>query len=122
MHETIFNDERRAAIARGWKASGLTQEEYSAKHGIKPRTLRQWLKRWPCAQFAVERQAKAIIEKAIAALTALLGSLDADQAHLLAPPSRQEAQHRAVVEEPQAPSVSGDIHADSASKGSFWTT
>jgi len=122
MHETIFNDERRAAIARAWKASGLTQEKYSTKHGIRPRTLRQWLKRWPCAQFGVEREAKAIIEKSIAALTALLDSLDADPARLLAPPSQQEAQDRAVVEEPRAPSVSGDIHTDSASKASFWTT
>jgi len=103
MHETIFTDEQRAAIARAWKASGLRQERYSAQHGIRPRTLRQWIKRWPRVQFGGEREARAIIEKAIAALTALLDSLDADPAHLLASPGQQKTQDQAVVEEPQAP-------------------
>jgi transposase-like protein len=100
----IFTDEQRAAIARAWCGSGLTQEQYSLQHGIKPRTLRSWLQRWPRVQSDGNEQAKAILEKAIASLKALLDSLDADVAYRPA-----ELVQKAVVEEPpRASAVAGE--------------
>src|SRR5581483_7175066 len=99
MPETIFTDEQRAAIARSWRDSGLTQQQYSSQHGIKPRTLRLWMKRWPRAQYGAELEARAILEKAIAALKGLLDSLDAEVACQAASRAPQQLDADAVVEE-----------------------
>src|SRR6266852_5142093 len=36
----------RRECALGWRSSGLSQREYAAKHGIQPRTLRCWIRRY----------------------------------------------------------------------------
>ena len=43
---TSMTDNQRAAIARRWASSGMDQAEYARLHGIRPRTLREWIQRW----------------------------------------------------------------------------
>lgn len=122
MAETIFTNEQRAAIARAWPDSGLTQEQCSAQHGIKPRTLRQWLRRWPRVQYGVEREARAILEKAIAALKALLDSLAATPACLAASRTPEQLAAELVVEEPpRGSAVGGEVHGELETARDFWT-
>ncbi|WP_408628790.1 IS66 family insertion sequence element accessory protein TnpA [Anaeromyxobacter soli] len=43
-------DGHRARVARGWAASGLTQDAYAKQHGISARTLRAWRRRHSARQ------------------------------------------------------------------------
>ncbi len=66
----------RRECALGWRSSGLSQREYAAKHGIQPRTLRCWIRRYaPTAPPVGE--ARRIVGEAISRLQAILESLDA---------------------------------------------
>lgn len=85
-------------IARGWRSSGLTQQNYAALHSMSPRTLRSWLQ-----QFAPELPAEAVeqvrevIRDAITRLEVIARSLDAALAN-------QEAQEQpAAVLPPNLP-------------------
>lgn len=74
-----FDDETRRRIAQGWAASSLDQESFAAKHGISPRTLREWVRFYGAGSRPAAR-ARAIIDSAIAQLQALRAALDAEEA------------------------------------------
>ncbi len=74
-----FNDETRAAIARAWTESQLTQEEYAARFGISTRTLRLWLARYASTRPPLA-EARAILVDAIERLQALMATVDAQAA------------------------------------------
>lgn len=63
-------DDQRVAIARGWVTSQLSQKAYASAHQISARTLRSWVKQY-CPPRRADADALAIIEAAIAELTAL---------------------------------------------------
>ncbi len=74
-------DEERATIARGWRASGLSQDAYAAQFEVSARTLRAWLRLWaPCA-VAPDDAAAKIIEEAVSKLRAMLGCMRAASGH-----------------------------------------
>ncbi|WP_147446835.1 hypothetical protein [Corallococcus sp. CA047B] len=74
-----MNDEQRAAVARGWASSRMDQASYAQLHGIKPRTLRQWILRW-APKVPSDVRALAIIEQAIRDLQSLQDAVKADMA------------------------------------------
>jgi transposase-like protein len=74
-----IDDEARRRIARGWASTSLDQRTYAAQHGISARTLRQWVRQFGMTA-RPEARMREVVEKAIADLTALLASLDADAA------------------------------------------
>jgi uncharacterized protein YjcR len=97
---TILNDEQRAAVARGWASSGMHQVSYAQFHGIKPRTLREWIQRWaPTASADV--RALTIIEKAIRDLQALRDAVAVDVARHSAE-RHQEPEHEETRHPPSA--------------------
>ena len=73
---TAMTDNQRAAIARGWASSGMDQTEYARLHGIKPRTLREWIQRWAPTTPADVR-ALAIVQQTLRDLQALHDALSA---------------------------------------------
>ncbi|NNB93022.1 hypothetical protein HI113_03730 [Corallococcus exiguus] len=95
-----MTDNQRAAVARGWASSRMDQASYAQLHGIKPRTLRQWILRWaPTAPADV--RALTIIEQAIRDLQALH---DAVSANVACHPAKQhqEPEHEEPVHPPSA--------------------
>lgn len=93
-------DTQRAAVARGWASSRMDQARYAQLHGIKPRTLRQWILRW--AQTApADVRALTIIEQAIRDLQALR---DAVSANVACHPAEQnqEPEHEEPLHPPSA--------------------
>ena len=50
-----FTDQERADIARGWAASGLSQDLYAASYGVTSRALRGWMARFAPSQPSLER-------------------------------------------------------------------
>src|SRR5438067_6133231 len=82
MANRIFTEEEKAALAEEWRRSGMSQPQFCRAHGIgSPRTLRQWMQRWPGREVS-EGRVRAMLEKILAALSALLHSLDAEEACL----------------------------------------
>ena len=83
LESVTRSDSERRSIALGWlaaRALGQSQEEYARTCGVAPRTLRAYLRRWPNDPVAVERRARAVLERAVAQLQALLRALDASPA------------------------------------------
>jgi hypothetical protein len=78
MKRTKLSDTDRARIAQGWRASGLSQPAYAARHLITDRTLRAWLARWVPACPSGADAARKIVTTAIERLQALVHVLDAD--------------------------------------------
>jgi hypothetical protein len=121
-----FTDEHRAAVARGWAESGLTQDEYAARFGVAGRTLRLWLGRYATRQRPLV-QARAIVEDAIQRLQAVLGGLDAEVACLPEPgddpgPSdpafrSADAQQGAAVQQEPVGAVPGGLPSQDESLG-----
>ena len=73
---TPITDNQRAIIAKGWASSGMAQVEYARLHGIKPRTLRDWIQRWAQTTSADVR-ALAIVQQTLRDLQALHDALAA---------------------------------------------
>src|SRR5207302_10884417 len=73
--EKELRNEDRARIARGWRTSAMTQPAYAAVHGITDRTLRMWIARWapPCPTGT--EAVRAVCERAIQRLRALVDGL-----------------------------------------------
>jgi transposase-like protein len=105
-----IDDEARRRIARGWASTSLDQRTYAAQHGISPRTLRQWVRQFGMTA-RPEVRVREVVERAIADLTALLASLDADVA-------RREDSPEGVGEspEPVTPERSTAAAADTEAK------
>lgn len=76
---TSMTDNQRAAIARGWASSGMDQAEYARLHGIRPRTLREWIQRWAPTTPA-DMRALAIVRQTLRDLQALHDALAANVA------------------------------------------
>lgn len=89
----MLTDQARAAVARGWASSCLTQAQFAADHGIAPRTLRLWVERFGDGERPVER-AKAIIDTAFADLKKVRETLDAEAAREAATPPAPEPLER----------------------------
>ncbi len=89
MSKKHFDPGDRKAIARAWQSSALSQEQFSAEHGIRPRTLRAWVSRYAPAAPPTE-EARRIIGEAMSRLQAILESLDAG-------PACREAREQIVV-------------------------
>jgi DNA-binding transcriptional regulator YiaG len=68
MDDARLTNGDRARIARGWRASGLTQPAYAALHAVTDRTLRAWIARWalPCqnAPEATRKMLSDLVERA----------------------------------------------------------
>ena len=94
-----MTDNQRAAVARGWASSRMDQASYVQLHGIKPRTLRQWILRW-APTVPADVRALTIIEQAISDLQALR---DAASANAVCHPAQQ----------PQAPERKEPLHRPS---------
>ncbi|RUO93602.1 hypothetical protein D7Y11_08645 [Corallococcus sp. AB018] len=74
-----MTDNQRAAVARGWASSRMDQASYAQLHGIKPRTLRQWILRW-APTVPTDVRALTIIDQAIRDLQALRDAVSANVA------------------------------------------
>lgn len=91
-------DDPRVAIARGWGTSPLSQTAYASAHQISPRTLRSWVKRY-CPPRRADADALAIIDAAIAELTALRQRLAAAfGVAMAAPPPGSATGQQAVAD------------------------
>ncbi len=95
-NKPMTNDQR-AAVARGWTSSRMDQASYAQLHGIKPRTLREWVLRW-APTVPADVRALAIIDRAIRDLHELRDAVAADVACL------QAEQHQ-EPEQKEAPST-----------------
>jgi|SRR5467141_1957157 len=80
-----LKDEDRSRIARAWRTSGMTQPAYSAAHGITDRTLRMWIARWASPCPSGTEGVRAVCERAIERLRALVDGLDQDSASPASP-------------------------------------
>lgn len=60
-----------------FEASGLTQGEFQAKHGIPARTLRSWRKKYRASRQPPAEQVQEVIDLALAALVAARRGLEA---------------------------------------------
>lgn len=88
--------EARAAIAREWTRSSLTQEEFAGRHGIRPRTLREWCRKYAPPGEPVE-VAREVLRAAIAKLQDVLDGLDAQAARRPADPKQMPSGKPALV-------------------------
>jgi hypothetical protein len=82
-----MTSEARAAIAREWTRSSLSQEAFAARHGIRPsahpRTLREWVRRFGTGR-RPHAQLRAAIVASIEQLQNVLAALDTEVAADLA--------------------------------------
>lgn len=92
-----FTDQERAAIARGWAASGLPQDTYAASYGVTGRCLRAWLRKYAPSQPPLQR-VEAILVEMMAKLQAVLDDVRAEQEDRAGP----GIEDKAVVERAQA--------------------
>ncbi|MFP2960575.1 hypothetical protein ACLEPN_22825 [Myxococcus sp. 1LA] len=95
-----MTDNQRAAVARGWASSRMDQASYARLHGIKPRTLRQWVLRW-APTVPADVRALTIIEQVIRDLQALRDAVSANMACHPAE-QHQEPDHREPLHPPSA--------------------
>jgi hypothetical protein len=72
--------EDRAAIARGWRASGSSQLEYAARHKITDRTLRSWIARYAPARTDCPEHFRRVVRRAIEQFQTMLAGLEAPEA------------------------------------------
>jgi len=112
-----LNDEDRSRIARAWRTSGMTQPAYSAAHGITDRTLRMWIARWDPPRPSGTEVVRAVCERAIERLRALVDGLDQKST---APGSAPEPKNDAGVPG-KAPAVApqGNMSASGTHPRSF---
>ena len=75
MEKINRTDEERAAIARGWRSSGLPQAAYAARFEVSGRTLRFGARRWAPPAGAADDVAAKIIEEAVDKLLVVLGTV-----------------------------------------------
>lgn len=72
-----FTDDEKRRITAMWMRATCDQATFAAEHGVSPRALRTWVAKYSGGS-RPEARARAVIEKAIEDLRALLAGLDAD--------------------------------------------
>lgn len=126
-----LTEDKKRAIATGWRGSGMSQVVYAAQHQIPIRTLRSWIARYsptPPTPAHV-RQALVEIRSKVDALVAGLDAADRPQtrpaaachpdggptagAAELQPVEMQKAEARNTAAEPAAPKRLSKIDWDS---------
>jgi hypothetical protein len=77
MEKRQLTDEARAAVARGWRKSGLGQRPYAAQHAISERTLRSWVSRW-APEYRGTEAVRDVCERTVERLRALIAALNVE--------------------------------------------
>jgi transposase-like protein len=74
MSKKRFDASDKILIAGAWQASGSTQERFAAEHGIRPRTLKSWIRQYSGTAPPVD-EARRIVGEAMSRLQNILDSL-----------------------------------------------
>src|SRR5438132_3247372 len=89
MAHAHHNDVRRAAVARGWRSSLLTQGEYARRNGISDRTLRSWLQRYAPVPPGSSEEVRRVLRGAVDTLQRLLEASAIGEVEVDAPSATQ---------------------------------